>query len=76
MKRYEYKVLKPFTIIRENNKHRLTKNESEKQKGSSFKTQSQYVDYEMPKIGFEMDTITKKLIRKGYIELVSETKIG
>jgi len=76
MKRYEYKVLKPFTIIKENDEHRLAENGEERQNGSSFEPTNQYVDYEMPKIGFERGDITKKLLKEGYIELVSEVKLS
>lgn len=75
MKKFKYKVLKAFSIFDDEGESRLAENEEEVRAGSEFSKNSKYVDYDCPGEGLSTDPITKKLKKKGYIELVKTKEL-
>ncbi len=73
IKKYIYKVQKEFTLV-EGDDNELAINEStEDVRGSSFSVGDSYVDYESEKDEIVLTSITKVLIKKGFLTLDSET---
>lgn len=75
MKKFSYKVLKSFTIVKDGGDLMINDEESEERTGTTFDEKSEYVDYASERRGFEKTSITKKLIDRGFIKLVSRAEV-
>lgn len=72
MIKLEYKVLKEFSIVKdEKGVRNLGKIDDTERSASSFAKGSQYVDYDFPDYGITQGELTTELIEKEYIKLVN-----
>lgn len=75
MTKFEYQVLKPFTIIKDSKgKEKLVKKNDESKGGSSFGMGCSYVDYELLNEELYLCPITSHLEQLGYIGLIKKTE--
>jgi len=74
MTKFNYKVIKGFTLIQDEEGYHVSDESGPRNQGTTFRKKSRYVDYEFPEEDIEETEITKTLLDKGYIELVSEKK--
>ena len=76
MIRFDYKVIKPFSIYKdEDGSKRIARTEEEKKVGACFELPIRYVDYESKKDDFEQDTLTLELCRLGYLKLLRKVEM-
>ncbi|MBU0976208.1 MAG: hypothetical protein ABIE03_05715 [Patescibacteria group bacterium] len=73
MKKCNYRVIKPFNLEKSNDKLIIVADSGLEVAG--FRRNAQYVDYVFPKQGLDESGITKELLDRKFIKLVSETKI-
>ena len=76
MIRFEYNVLKPFSIHKNfKGKRSVANTDEEKQSGMKFGLVTKYVDYESKGEMIEQDFLTHKLCKLQYLELEREVKM-
>jgi hypothetical protein len=70
MIKFEYKVLKPFTIYTDTKgQKKIAESTEEGKSGTSFRKSASYVDYERENGTVIQDPITQVLIDKNYLIL-------
>ena len=76
MIRFEYRVLKPFIIIKSlKGKKEVAHTDEEKQSGTKFGLSTKYVDYESMRENVEQDIFTEKLCTLKYLRLDREVQM-
>lgn len=76
MIRFEYNVLKSFSIYRvPGGRKRIARTDEEKKSGTSFGLATQYIDYESKEDKIKQDPFTLRLCKLRYLELVKQVNI-
>jgi hypothetical protein len=73
MVKYQYKVIKAFSIFKDDEgKRRIAETDEQVKSGTRFNKSAQYVDYTFGKKNLDMAPITQKLCDEKYLKLVSK----
>jgi hypothetical protein len=77
MKRFEYKVLKPFSIYKDSEgRKRIALTDDERKVGTTFNLSTKYVDYENKEDKIRQGSITKRLCKRQYLKLIREIDLS
>lgn len=76
MKKFKYKVLKPFSIFEdEKGNRKIAETDEEKRSGTSFSKNAKFVDYRCESEDITQDPFTHELCEEGYIEFIKEREL-
>lgn len=77
MIRFEYKVLKPFSIYKDSGgKKRITRTDEDMKSETSFGLTTKYVDYESKEDKIKQNPFTLRLCKLRYLKLVRQVNIS
>lgn len=77
MIRFDYKVLKPFSIYKDSEgRKRIARTDEEKKSGTSFGLATQYIDYESKEDKIKQAPLTLRLCKLRYLKLVKQVNIS
>jgi hypothetical protein len=76
MKKFIYKVIKSFSIIKKDGVNKIASTTDEKDKGTTFTQDTDYIDYEFSSKSLDQPGITEELESEGFIKLISTKKLN